>query len=142
MGKKTHLILMTVLGLIVALPMVALAASIPVKVYENGANDNPIALSGVKVEVFGGYSFKALLSSALSGSDGSCVLNNVPLGKEVVVKLIKAGYITQYDVRSYSEKDVENGAILWIGSEVNVKGLYKNLGEPPRSQRPGLSRNQ
>ena len=65
----------------------------------------------------------------LSGNDGSIVLGNVPTGKEVVVKLSKAGYVTQYDVRSFSDADVEKGSILWIGSEANVTGLYKNLGE-------------
>jgi hypothetical protein len=116
-------------SLFLVLPFSAWAGSIPAKVYENGANDNPIALSGVKVEVFGGYNFKALLSSALSGSDGGCVLSNVPLGKGVLVKLTKAGYVTQYDIRSYSDLDSENGVIFWTGSEANVKGLYNKLGE-------------
>jgi len=127
MTKRVLLISLSIL--FVTLPLGAWAASIPAKVYENGTNDNPIALSGVKVQVFGGFSFKAMLSSALSGSDGGCVLNNVPLGKEVLVKLTKAGYVTQYDVRSYSDMDTENEVIFWTGSEANVKGLYNKLGE-------------
>ncbi len=127
MVKKAYFVLVAVLA--VALPIAAMAGGIPAKVYENGGNGDPVAVSGVKVEVFGGYAFKALLSSGVTGSDGGCVLNNVPLGKEVIVKLTKAGYVTQDDVRSYSEGDVENGVILWTGSEANVKGLYKNLGE-------------
>ena len=43
--------------------------------------------------------------------------------------MTKASYVTQYDVRSYSETDVEKGVVLWIGSEANVNTLYKNLGE-------------
>jgi len=110
-------------------PMALLAANIPAKVYENGSDNNPIALSGGKVEVLGGYGNKARFSSAVTGSDGDCVLRNVPLGREVVVKLTKAGYVTQYDVRSFSETDVEAGVVLWVGSEANVRGLYGNLGE-------------
>ena len=115
--------------LFLVLPFSAWAASIPSKVYENGTDNNPVALSGVKVQVLGGYGFKAVLSSGESGADGSCLLNNVPLGREVLVKLAKPGYIAQYDVRSYSEADVEKGVIFWIGSEANVEGLYKSLGE-------------
>jgi hypothetical protein len=114
--------------LLLALPLTAWAANIPAKVYESGSNNIPIAVPGVKVEVFGGYGFKALLSSNESGSDGGCLLRNLPLGKEILVRLTKAGYISQFDVRSYSNADGE-GVILWIGSEVNVKGLYNNLGE-------------
>lgn len=127
MTKRVLLINFSLLLLV--LPLTAWAANVPAKVYENGANNSPLAVSGVKVEVFGGFTFKALLSSGVTGSDGGCALNNVPLGKEVVVKLSKAGYVTQYDVRSYSDTDVENGVILWTGSEANVTGLYKNLGE-------------
>jgi hypothetical protein len=129
MEKKTYLILVMVFVLVMSLPIAAMAAGIPVKVYENGTNGNPVALSGVKVEAFGGYGFKALLSSGVSGSNGSAVLSNIPLGKEVAVRLTKANYVTQYDVRSYSELEVDNGVVLWIGSEANVKTLYKNLGE-------------
>jgi hypothetical protein len=114
---------------LLALPLTVLAANVPVKVFENGANNAPIAVSGVKVEVFGGYGFKALLSSGVSGSDGGAVLSNVPLGKDIIVRLTKADYVTQYDIRSYSETDVEKGVVLWIGSETNVMVLYKNLGE-------------
>ncbi len=127
MTKRIFLIGLSVF--LLALPIAALAANVPVKVYENGANNSPIVLPGVKVEVFSGFAFKALLSSGVSGSDGGCVLSNVPLGKEVVVKLSKTDYVTQYDIRSYSETDVENGVILWTGSEANVTGLYKKLGE-------------
>jgi hypothetical protein len=81
------------------------------------------------VEVFGGYAFKALFSSAKSGSDGGCVLKNVPLGKEVLVKLTKAGYVTQYDIRSYSEADLEKEVVLWIGTEGHLTGMYTSLGE-------------
>jgi len=112
-----------------SLPLTALAANVPAKVFENGANNSPIPVSGVTVEVFGGYGFKGLLSSGVSGSDGSSILSNVPFGKEVILKLSKADYITQYDVRSYSEADAEKGVALWIGSETNVKALYKNLAE-------------
>jgi len=128
MGKTTCLILVTVFVL-ATLPFSGMAADIPVNVYEDGANGNPVAVPGVKVEAFGGYGFKALLSSGMTGSDGSCVLNNVPLGKEVAIKLTKAGYITEYDIRSFSETDVDIGAVLWTGSEANVKALYTNLGE-------------
>ena len=114
--------------LLLTLPLTAWAANIPAKVYESGSNNIPIAVPGVNVEVFGGYGFKALLFSNESGSDGGCLLRNLPLGKEILVRLTKAGYISQYDIRSYSNAD-EEGVILWIGSEVNVKGLYNNLGE-------------
>ena len=114
--------------LLLTLPIATWAADIPAKVFENGANDNPIAVSGVKVEVFGGFGFKALFSSAVSGNDGGFLLSNVPLGKEIRVRLTKAGYITQYDIKSYSDADVSNGTILWIGSEANIKELYKSIG--------------
>ncbi len=114
---------------VIALPLAAMGADIPAKVYENGSDNNPIAVPGVTVQVVGGFGHRALLASGLSASDGSVVLGNVPIGKEVVVKLSKAGYVTQYDVRSFSEGDVEKGAVLWIGSEANVTGLFKNLGE-------------
>lgn len=127
MSKRAFLIGLSVILLV--LPLTALAAGVPVKVYENGTNGTPIAQSGVKVEVFGGFGYKVLYSSGVSGVDGSCVLGNVPLGKDVIVKLTKTGYVTQYDVRSYTGSDVEKGVILWIGSEANVTGLYKNLGE-------------
>jgi hypothetical protein len=127
MVRRTVLIGLTVIFL--ALPLIALGADIPAKIYENGSDNNPIALAGVKVQVFGGFGNKALLSSGLSGSDGSVILGNIPAGKEVVVKLGKAGYVTQYDVRSFSDGDRDKGVILWIGSEANVTGLYKNLGE-------------
>jgi hypothetical protein len=117
------------LVILLMLPMVVFGANITGKVYENGSDNNPVALSGGKVEVFGGYAYKALFSSAVTGSDGDCVLRNVPLGKEVLVKLTKAGYVTQYDVRSFSEADVDSGVVFWIGSEANVQGLYRNLGE-------------
>jgi hypothetical protein len=114
---------------LLTMPLTTLAAGIPAKISENGSDNNPVAVSGAKVDVLGGFGFKALLSSGVSGADGGIVLGNAPLGKEVVVKISKAGYVTQYDVRSYSEADVEKGVILWIGSEANVTGLYKNLGE-------------
>lgn len=117
------------LAILLMLPMGVWAANITAKVYENGSDNSPIALLGGEVEVFGGYAYKARFSSAVTGSDGDCVLRNVPLGKEVVVKLTKAGYITQYDVRSFSEADVDSGVVFWIGSEANVQGLYRNLGE-------------
>ncbi len=112
------------------LPAALWAADIPAKIYESGADNVPAAVAGVKVDVYGGYGFKALLSSAVSGDNGDCVLGNVPLGKEVMVKLSKAGYVTQYDIRSYAEGNTEDGAILWIGSLKNVTGLYNNLGQP------------
>jgi hypothetical protein len=126
MGMQILLVVFSVFML--SLPFTALAASIPVKVFENGANNKPVRVSGVKVEALERLGTKALLSSGESGADGGCVLGKVPLGKEIVVKLTKAGYVTQYDVRSYSEEDVEEGVTLWIGSEINVKGLYENLG--------------
>jgi hypothetical protein len=127
MMKRAFPIIFSIL--LFTLPLAAWAAGIPAKIYENGTNDNPVAVSNVKVQVLGGFGFKALFSSAESGNDGGCVLKNIPLGKEVLVKLTKAGYITQYDIRSYSDADVENGIILWIGSEANIKGLYNSLGE-------------
>jgi hypothetical protein len=127
MAKRV--LLTGLLVILIALPLTALGADIPSKIYENGSDNNPIAVAGVTVQVFGGFGHKALLASGLSGNDGSVVLGNVPTGKEVVVKLFKAGYVTQYDVRSFSDADVEKGSILWIGSEANVTGLYKNLGE-------------
>jgi hypothetical protein len=127
MIKRSLLLILT--GLFLVLPLTVWAADIPAKVYENGSDNRPIALSGVKVQIFGGYGFKALIASAESDGDGSCALNQVSLGKEVLVKLSKAGYVTQYDMRSYSEADVEKGVTFWIGSEANVQALYKGLGE-------------
>jgi hypothetical protein len=127
MAKRV--LLMGLLVIMIALPLTAMGGDIPAKVYENGSDNSPVAVSGVTVQVFGGFGHKALLASGLSGNDGSVVLGNVPTGKEVVVKLIKAGYVTQYDVRSFSDAEADKGSILWIGSEANVTGLYKNLGE-------------
>ncbi len=127
MVKRIFLIISTVLFL--TLPLTAWAADIPAKVYESGSNNVPIAQSGVKVEVFGGSGFKVLFSSGETGGDGGYLLRDVSLGNDVLVRLTKAGYITQYDVRSYSDADVGDGVILWIGSEANVKGLYSNMGE-------------
>jgi hypothetical protein len=127
MMKKLSLV--GLLALLLTLPMTTWAINIPAKVFENGPDNNPAVVSGVSVEVLGGFGFKGPIFSALTGEDGSCLLANVPLGKNVIVKLSKAGYITQYDVRSYSETDAQNGVILWIGSEVNVTASYKNLGE-------------
>ena len=115
--------------LLLALPLVTWAANIPAKVSENGPDNNPIAVSGATVQVFGGYGYKALFSSTESGNDGGCLLTNVPLGTEVLVKVTKAGYITQYDIDSYSDADAAEGIILWTGSEANINGLYKSLGE-------------
>lgn len=121
-------LLISLVTLLLTLPLMAWAANFGAKVYENGANNNPIAVSDVKVEVFGGYGFKALFSSAMTGSDGGCILKNVPLGKEVQVKLTKPGYVTQFDIRSYSEADAEKDVILWIGSELDINNLFTNLG--------------
>ena len=121
-------LLISLVTLLLTLPLTAWAANFGAKVYENGANNNPIAVSDVKVEVFGGYGFKALFSSAMTGSDGGCILKNVPLGKEVQVKLTKPGYVTQYDIRSYSEADAEKDVILWIGSELDINNLFTDLG--------------
>jgi hypothetical protein len=117
------------LSLLFVLPFTGWGANIPAKVFENSADNTPLAVSGVKVEVLGGYGFKAVLSSAESGSKGECLLTNVPLGKEVVVRLTKPGYITQTDVQSFSDADVAKGVILWTVSEANVKGYYQKLGE-------------
>ena len=127
MTKRALLISFSVL--LLALPLASWAANIPAKVFENGTDNNPIAVSGVQVQVFGGFGFKALFSSTASGNDGGCLLKNIPLGKEVLVKLTKAGYITQYDIKSYSDVDVEKGIPLWIGTEANINGLYRSLGE-------------
>lgn len=115
--------------MLLVLPLTAWSANVPAKVFESGKNNVPVAVAGAKVEVFGGAGFKALLSVTESGSDGGCLLRNVPLGKEVLVRLTKSGYITQYDIRSYSDAGVEKGVFLWIGSEQNIAGLYSNLGE-------------
>ncbi len=128
MRKRILLIGASIL-ILLALPLMAGAASVPAKVFENGANNAPVAVAGATIEVFGGFGFKSLLSSGAAGDGGASVLRNVPVGKEVMVKVTKAGYVTQYDIRSYSEADVEKGVILWIGSEANVSALYKNLGE-------------
>jgi hypothetical protein len=125
MAKRA--LLTGLLVILIALPLTAMGGEIPAKVYESGSDNSPVAVAGVTVQVFGGFGHKALLASGLSGKDGGVVLGNVPTGKEVVVKLSKAGYVTQYDVRSFS--DGNKGSILWIGSEANVTGLYKNLGE-------------
>jgi hypothetical protein len=128
MMKRALFISISVLLLV--LPFTAWAANLPAKVYENGTDSNPTAVADVKVEVFGGYAFKALFSSAKTGANGGCILRNVPLGKEVLVKLTKAGYVTQYDIRSYSEADAENDVVLWIGTEGHLSGMYSSLGEP------------
>jgi len=121
-------LLISLVTLLLTLPLTALAANFGGKVYENGTNNNPIAVPDVKVEVFGGYGFKALFSSAMTGSDGGCILKNIPLGKEVLVKLTKPGYVTQFDIRSYSEADAEKDVILWIGSELDINNLFTDLG--------------
>lgn len=127
MTKRALLISFSIL--LLTLPLATWAANIPAKVFENGTDNNPVAVSSVKVQVFGGFGYQALFSSAESGSDGGCLLKNVPIGKEVLVKLTKAGYVTQCDIRSYSDADVSKGTIFWVGSEANIKGLYKSLGE-------------
>jgi hypothetical protein len=116
-------------GFLLTLPLAAFGASIPAGVFENGPGNNPVSVSGAKVEVYGGYAFKVRLSAGESGTNGEVVLKNVPLGRDVLVKLTKPGYIAQYDVKSYGESDVENGVTLWIGSEANVSGIFTNLGE-------------
>jgi len=116
-------------ALLMALPVASWAASVPAKVYETGKDNNPVAQPGVKVEVLSGVGFKSLLSSAETGKDGGCLLENVPLGKDVAVRLTKAGYVRQYDVRSFGDADIESGAVFWTGSEAALKGLYANLGE-------------
>ena len=68
-------------SVLVGLPMTALAADIPAKVFENGANNTPLAVSGAKVEVLGGFGFKSLLSSGVSGSDGSSVFAECSAGE-------------------------------------------------------------
>jgi hypothetical protein len=129
MDMMKRALFLSISVLLLVLPLTAWAANLPAKVYENGLDNNPAAVSDVKVEVFGGYAFKALFSSAKRGSDGGCVLKNVPLGKEVLVKLTKAGYVTQYDIRSYSDADVEKEVVLWIGTEAHLTGMYTSLGE-------------
>lgn len=114
---------------LLTLPLAAWAANVPAKVYESGANNVPVAQSGVKAEVFGGAGFRVLLSATETGDNGGCVLRNVPLGKDVLVRLSKAGYVAQYDIKSYSDADVEQGVILWVGSETNVTALFSSLGE-------------
>jgi putative CocE/NonD family hydrolase len=115
--------------ILLTLPIASWAADIPAKVFENGADNDPHAVSRVIVRTIGGFTFKTLLSSTVSGNDGGCVLRNVPLGEEVLVRLLKAGYVTQYDIRSYSDDDVSNGIILWVGSVDNINSLYQSVGE-------------
>ena len=126
---KKKMFLVSLAILLSTMPLAVLAADIPAKVYENRPSSGPATVPGVKIEVFGGFGAKALLFSGLAGIDGACALNNVPLGKEIVVKLSKAGYVTQFDVRSFSAGNVDKGVSLWTGSEADVTGLYKNLGE-------------
>lgn len=127
MLKRALLISISVL--LLALPFAAWAANLPAKIYENGSDGKPLVQPGVKVETFGGVGFKVFLSSGESDTEGACLLGNVPLGKNVLVKLSREGYVTQYDVRSYSEADTEEGVIFWTGSEANVTGLYGKMGE-------------
>ncbi len=121
--------LLSLLSFLLFFPFAAFATDVPARIYENGFNDNPVAVAGVKVEVFGGPGSTVLLSAGVSDGDGGCLLGNIPLGQEVFVRLTKDGYVPQYDVRSYTEKDVDKGVILWIGSEADVASVYKNLGE-------------
>jgi hypothetical protein len=127
MIKRRYWILIGIL--VMSLPLTALSANIPAKVYENGVNGPEQAVSGVKIQVLGGFKFKAVLSSGESDAIGGCVLRNVPVGKEVVVKLSKPGYVTQYDVKNFSEREIEEGVILWVGSEANLAMMYGNIGE-------------
>jgi hypothetical protein len=127
MLKRAFLISISVL--LLTLPFAAWAANVPAKIYENGADGKPLVQAGVKVEAFGGAGFKALLSSGESDAEGAILLGNLPLGRDVLVKLSREGYITQYDIRSYSEADTEEGVIFWTGSAANVTGLYSKLGE-------------
>ncbi len=115
--------------LFMALPLFAWGANVPATVYENGKDDNPVALAGVKVEVFGNAALKSLLFSGVTDGSGACLLENVPVGKDVAIRLTKAGYVQQYDVRSFGDDDVQDGVILWIGSEADVNGLYGSLGQ-------------
>jgi len=125
--KRYGFLILTAMFLLV-LPLAAVALDMPAQVYQNGSQNVPIAVPGVAFSVFGGSGGKTLLSSGVSGSDGTCKLGNVPAGTQVVVKLTKDGYETQYDVRSYSEADAEAGVVLWIGPQANINSLYKNLG--------------
>jgi len=127
MRKRFILTILALMCLI--LPLTALGANIPARVFENGANNIPLTVPGVKIEVFGGFGFKALLSTTQSGTNGDCTLKNVPLGREVLVKMTKSGYVPQADVRSYSEADLSEGAILFTGSEANIAALYSSIGE-------------
>jgi hypothetical protein len=129
MNRIGKIVLIGFSVLFLALPIGAWAADIPAKVYESGMGNSPAPVPGVKVEVLGGYNFKAVLSSGVSGPDGACLLAHLPLGKEFLVRMTKDGYVTQYDMRSFSDEDVEAGVILWTGSETNVKAIYESLGE-------------
>jgi len=128
MKKKTFLFgsLLFLLGL----PLNAWAAfDVPAKVYEMGTDNAPVPVSGVKVDVFVGRALKASVFSGETNASGACLLRDIPLGKDVLMRLAKPGYVPQFDIRSYSDRDVDEGVILWIGSEVHVDGVYKNLGE-------------
>ena len=126
--KKRDLFI-SFLILLLTLPIASWAENIPAKVFENGTDNNPLAVSRAIVRAFGGSRFTTFLSSGVSGSDGGCVLRRVPLGEEVLVRSVKAGYVTQYDIRSYSDVDVSNGIILWMGSVANIERLYQSVGE-------------
>jgi hypothetical protein len=128
MKKKT--LLFGSLLFLLALPFNAWAASdVPAKVYEMGRDNAPVPVSGVKVDVFVGRALKASVSSGETDASGACLLRDILLGKDVLVRLAKPGYVPQFDIRSYSDRDVDEGVILWIGSEGHVNGVYKNLGE-------------
>ena len=116
--------------MLLSLPWTVIAANIPARVYESGTDNTPVAVPGTQVEVYGGYLFKMLLSSAESGKGGEFILSNIPLGKDVLVRMTKPGYVAQSDVRNFSGGDVEKGVVLWIGSEARVSGLYQDLGVP------------
>jgi len=121
-------VLLTTLGLILVLPLSVMAASLPVKVCENSSGNVPVPVAGVKVEAFGGFGYKALLASGVSGTDGGVTLGNIPIGKEILVKLSKSGYVTQYDARSYSDLDVDNGVVYWVGSVLSLNNMFASIG--------------
>lgn len=126
-GKK--LILSIAFLLAVGLPSVTWATEIVAKVFENGANGEPVPVAGVKLEAFSGYHFRGLVSSGVTSSKGQCLLRNLPLGREILVKLSAPGYLSQYDLRIYSSADVEDGAAFWIAPASKIEAFCRSLGE-------------
>lgn len=125
---KIKIGLMIVL-IIIFFPVFVLGGQITFMVFESSKDGISIPVPEAKIEVFGGKNFKTLYFSGYSDKEGLFIIPDIPLGKSFLIKLLKPGYVTQYDIRSFSEFDIERGAFFWTSNEYHLESFYQSLGE-------------